>query len=299
MFNTEIYPSTFIYIVIFTILLFVGIFNLFQKWKKRDRNFYSKYTALWMSGLTYNLVEGLLPDNNLPIGIMPQNIIAWTVGILVAYHFLIFLKNEYNVDFQKKDIPLTTVGMIALLLFVLLFILPYTITKSIEQSRIFFVSFFLIAIFVANLFFINQLYRRMKDEKNRYLKMHSINGIIGFIGLFSLPFTILLFGDNQLIEQSFFSLGIFAVSIDYFLYHKRKEEFKKVISFENLTNREGEILRVMLENPELKYSQISHMLNISEKTLSTHLSNIYKKTELNSKKDIEELSDCFRKSVVA
>jgi len=299
MFNTEIYPSTFIYIVIFTILLFVGICNLFQKWKKRDRNFYSKYTALWMSGLTYNLVEGLLPDKNLPIGIMPQNIIAWTVGILVAYHFLVFLKNEYNVEFQKKDIPLTTVGMIALLLFVLLFILPYTITKSIEQSRVFFVSFFLIAIFVANLFFINQLYRRMKDEKNRYLKVHSINGIIGFIGLFSLPFTILLFGDNQLIEQSFFSLGIFAVSIDYFLYHKRKEEFKKVISFENLTNREGEILRVMLENPELKYSQISDMLNISEKTLSTHLSNIYKKTELNSKKDIEELSDCFRKSVVA
>lgn len=299
MFNTEIYPSTFIYIIIFSILLFIGIFNLIQKWNKKDKNFYVKYTALWTSGLTYDLVEGLLPDHNIPIGIMPQNIIAWTVGILIAYHFLVFLKNEYNVEFQKKDIPLTTVGMIALLLFVLLFILPYTITKSIEQSRVFFVSFFLIAIFVANMFFINQLYRRMKNEKNRYLQIHAINGIIGFIGLFSLPFTILLFGDNQLIEQSFFSLGIFAVSVDYFLYHKRKEEFKKAISFENLTNREGEILKVMLENPQLKYSQISDMLNISEKTLSTHLSNIYKKTELNSKKDIEELSDCFRKSVVA
>ncbi|WP_410691147.1 LuxR C-terminal-related transcriptional regulator [Chryseobacterium sp. SIMBA_038] len=41
------------------------------------------------------------------------------------------------------------------------------------------------------------------------------------------------------------------------------------------------------------------MLNISEKTLSTHLSNIYRKTELNSKKDIEELSEGFRNSILA
>lgn len=299
MFNTEIFPSTFIYIILFTVLLLVGVINLIQKWDKSDRNYYLKYTALWTSGLMYNLVEGLLPDKNFPLGILPQNIIAWTVGIVVAYHFLVFLKTEYHVEFLKKDIPMNTIGMVALLLFVLLFILPYTITKSIEQSRVFFVAFFLIVLFIANLFFVRQLYQRMKKEANIFLKIHSFNGILGFVGLFSLPFTILAFGDNQVIEQTAFSFGFFAVSFDYFFYHKRKEEFKKTISFENLTNRESEILKVMLENPELKYAQISDMLNISEKTLSTHLSNIYKKTDINSKKDIEELSEGFRKSVVA
>lgn len=299
MFNTEIYISTFIYIILFAILLFIGTINIIQNWKKTDRTYYSKYTGLWASGLIYNLVEGLLPDPNFSIGTMPQNIIAWTVGILVAYHLLVFLKTEYNVELHRKNIPLNTIGMVSLLLFVLVFILPYTITKSIDQSRVFFLSFFLIALSVANLFFVNQLYKRLKEQENIYLKAHSFNGIFGFLGLFSLPFTILIFGDNQFVEQSFFSLGIFAVSIDYFLYPKRKEEFKKVISFDNLTNREAEILKVMLENPELKYAQISDQLNISEKTLSTHLSNIYKKTDLNSKKDIEELSECFRKSVVA
>lgn len=299
MFNTEIYITTFIYIVLFAILLLVGNINIFQNWKKTDRTYYMKYAGLWASGLLYNLVEGLLPDPNFSIGIMPQNIIAWTVGILVAYHFLVFLKTEYNVELYRKNIPLNTVGMVSLLLFVLLFILPYTITKSIDQSRVFFLSFFLIALSVGNLFFVNQLYKRLKEQENIYLKAHSFNGIFGFLGLFSLPFTILIFGDNQFVEQSFFSLGIFAVSIDYFLYPKRKEEFKKAISFDNLTNREAEILKMMLENPELKYAQISDQLNISEKTLSTHLSNIYKKTDLNSKKDIEELSECFRKSVVA
>lgn len=299
MFNTEIFPSTFIYIIIFTVLLLVGAINLIQKWNKTDRNYYLKYTALWLSGLIYNLVEGLLPDKNFPIAILPQNIIAWTIGIVVAYHYLVFLKTEYHVEFHKKNIPLNTIGMVALLLFVLLFILPYTITKSIEQSRVFFVAFFLIALFIANLFFVRQLYKRVKKEQNIFLKIHSFNGILGFIGLFSLPFTIMAFGDNQLIEQTAFSFGFFAVSIDYFFYYKRKEEFKKTVSFENLTNREGEILKIMLENPELKYSQLSDILNISEKTLSTHLSNIYKKTDLNSKKDIEELSEGFRRSVVA
>jgi len=299
MFSTEIYLSTFIYISLFTTLLFIGIINSIQKWKKPDRNYYLKYTALWASGLVYNLVEGLLPDPNFSIAIMPQNIVAWTVGISVAYHFLVFIKKEYQVEFHKKNIPLNTVGMVSLLLFVLLFILPYTITKSIDQSRVFFVSFFLIALSVANLFFVNQLYKRMKAEENIYLKVHSFNGIMGFLGLFSLPFTIMIFGDNQFIEQSFFSLGIFFVTVDYFFYHKRKEEFKKAISFENLTNRETEILKMILENPELKYAQISDQLNISEKTLSTHLSNIYKKTDLNSKKDIEELSEGLRRSIVA
>ncbi|MCD1119164.1 helix-turn-helix domain-containing protein [Chryseobacterium turcicum] len=299
MFSTEIYLSTFIYISLFTTLLFIGIINSIQKWKKPDRNYYLKYTALWASGLVYNLVEGLLPDPNFSIAIMPQNIVAWTVGISVAYHFLVFIKKEYQVEFHKKNIPLNTVGMVSLLLFVLLFILPYTITKSIDQSRVFFVSFFLIALSVANLFFVNQLYKRIKAEENIYLKVHSFNGIMGFLGLFSLPFTIIIFGDNQFIEQSFFSLGIFFVTVDYFFYHKRKEEFKKAISFENLTNRETEILKMILENPELKYAQISDQLNISEKTLSTHLSNIYKKTDLTSKKDIEELSEGLRRSIVA
>nr|WP_276590706.1 MULTISPECIES: helix-turn-helix transcriptional regulator [unclassified Chryseobacterium] len=74
---------------------------------------------------------------------------------------------------------------------------------------------------------------------------------------------------------------------------------KKHIPFEKLSARETEILKLLLENPNLKYAEISGMLNISEKTLSTHLSNIYKKVEIKSKKEIKELSKVYRDSIMA
>lgn len=108
----------------------------------------------------------------------------------------------------------------------------------------------------------------------------------------------MIFGDNQFIEQTFFSLGFFVLSLDYFLYPLRKKEIKKSISFEKLSVRETEILMMLLDNPNLKYSELSKILNISEKTLSTHLSNIYKKIEIKSKKEIQEISKMYKDSLV-
>jgi len=297
MFNTQIEISTFIYILIFAGLLIVAFIQLINVWKKRDRNYYLNFCALLFSGIIYNLVEGLLPDHQFGIDILAQNILAFTVGLVVAFHYLFYLKKIYNLKFYEK-ISFASIGMAACMALIVLFILPYTVTKSLEVSRVFFLGFFFIVLLLMIIVVIKDQTKKIKEEKSAVLKIHYFIGIIGFLGLLSLPFNILIFGDNQVIEQSSFSIGFLFLTVDFFLYGLRKKELKKNIPIAELSARENEILKILLENPELKYAEISERLNISEKTLSTHLNKIYKKIGIKSKKEINEMSKSMRESII-
>lgn len=298
MFNTEICFSTFIYIIIFILLIIFVCIQLIFVWQKRDRNYYLKFLGLLFSGLVYNIVEGLLPDKNFEINIVSQNIFAWIVGLAVAFHYFAFIKNEYNLTFTDR-LPLNLIGIFALICLLILFILPYTITDSLEISRTYFLTFFFTLLSFATIIVIRQQYIKIKNRKMIVFKIHDFNGILAFLGLLSLPATILMFGDNQLIEQSFFSIGFFVLATDYFIYGKRMKEIKKNFSFDDLTIRETEILNMLLEDPNLKYTELSQALNISEGTLSAHLSNIYKKIGIKNKKGIREMSKSYRDNLDA
>lgn len=298
MFNTQIDPSTFIYILILLGLFIIVCVQLTFVWKKRDRNYYTNFCALIFSGIIYNIVEGLLPDPNFGIDILAQNIIAFTVGSGVAFHYLFYLKKIYNLKFYER-ISFSSIGMSSSIALIVLFILPYTVTKSLEISRVFFLGFFLIVLLLMIITVIQSQSIKIKEEKSKVLKFHSLAGILGFLALLSLPFNILLFGDHQVIEQSAFSFGFFILAVDYFLYNLRKKELKKSIPIANLSVRENEILRVLLDNPDWKYAQISDRFNISEKTLSTHLNKIYKKIGIKSKKEINEMSQSIRESILS
>lgn len=293
MFNTEICFSTFIYILIFIVLIIIVSVKITLTWKKRDRNYHLKFLGLLCSGLIYNTVEGLLPDKNIDINFISQNIFAWIIGLGVAFHYFIFIKTEYDLIFIKQ-ISFSTIGMFALVSLIILFILPYTITGSLIIPRFYFLSFFLILLLFAAIIVSDRQIKKIKKQKNILFKVHDFNGIFAFIGLISLPITILIFGDNQFIEQTFFSMGFFIIAFDYFLYELRKKEIKKNISFNNLTVREAEILNILLENPDLKYAELSQTLHISEKTLSAHLSSIYKKIGIKNKQEIREISRSYK-----
>jgi len=297
MFNTEMNFSTFLYILIFVLLIIIVAIQLTLCWKRRDRKFYLKFIGLIGSGLIYNSVEGLLPDKSLGVNIMSQNIFAWIVGVGIAFHYFIFIKKEYNLKFIK-EFSLSTIAIFTLLTLIILFILPYTVTGSLSYSRICFLTFILSLLSLALILVAKQQIKKMKKQKNIIFKIHDTIGLLSFLGLISLPLTILIFGDNQFIEQTFFSLGFFIVSVDYFLYPFRKKEIKKSIPFEKLSVRETEILMMLLDNPNLKYSELSKILNISEKTLSTHLSNIYKKIEIRNKKEIQEMSKMYKETLI-
>lgn len=297
MFNTEMNFSTFLYILIFVLLIIIVAIQLTLYWKRRDRKFYLKFIGLIGSGLIYNFVEGLLPDKSLGVNIMSQNIFAWIVGVGIAFHYFTFIKKEYNLKFIK-EFSVSTIAIFTLLTLIILFILPYTVTGSLSYSRICFLTFILSFLSLASILVAKQQIKKMKKQKNIIFKIHDTIGLLSFLALISLPLTILIFGDNQFIEQTFFSLGFFIVTVDYFLYPFRKKEIKKSIPFEKLSVRETEILMMLLDNPNFKYSELSKILNISEKTLSTHLSNIYKKIEIRNKKEIQEMSKMYKETLI-
>ncbi|MDQ1858524.1 helix-turn-helix transcriptional regulator [Chryseobacterium sp. WLY505] len=212
-----------------------------------------------------------------------------------AIYFVSYLIKEYEVRFVRR-VDLFMLGAIILFIFICSFIIPLTLTKSINISRYIFLSIILVILLVNTISIIKNQYLKFKSNKEFFLKVHSINGAIGFLSIVLFVFTILASSGNQFIVQTFYTLGFFIVSIDYFLYPLRKKEIKKSIPFEKLSVREAEVLMILLENPNLKYAELSQRLNISEKTLSTHLSNIYKKTEIKGKKEIHEMSNVYKDS---
>lgn len=288
MFGTEILPTTAILILIFIVLITIVLSKVHFGWHKNDRNYHLNFLGLLFSGLIYNLAEGLLPDKNFKFDIISQNILAYTIGLIVAFHYLFYVKTEYKITFPIK-ISYSMIGIITLLILIFLFILPYTITKSLSYSRIFFIGFFLMTLALASIIVISRQIVKLKKEKSKIFKIHHLIGIFSFLSLLSLPFTIFFFGDNQLIEQSFFSIGFLFLTIDFSLYEERKKESKKLIPISSLSRREYEILTILFKNSNFKYNEIGELLNISEKTVSFHISNIYKKLGVKNKTELKEI----------
>lgn len=297
MFVLSMHFSTIIYIIIFVLLIIIASINFVLHWKQRDRIYYLRFLLLSIVGLIYNFIEEIFPDSKSTIDRNTQYIISYTSGLLSAFYFLFYLYKEYHLKFIKR-FDLLLVGSFSFLILICSFIIPLSITKSISIPRYLFLSIILIILLLNIFSILKNQFLKFKSSKEIFLKVHSIIGVIGFLSIISLPITILASSGNQFIVQFCYTLGFFIISTDYFLYPYRKQEIKKTISFEKLSVRETEVLKLLLEDPNLKYSEISQMLNISEKTLSTHLSNIYKKIEIKNKKEIHEISKIYKSTII-
>lgn len=293
MFGTQIHVITFIFIVIEGILLIFSSVRLFHKRNDSSRLRYTLFTLLF---LAYNIASGLIPDENLGINRLSQDYIAFTIGIACALFFLYYIYKEYRIK-PLRILSIKPVIYISVIDFILLFIIPYSITDDLNLSRNLFLIvplLFTIAI-VVNVFAV--LIKRLKFQKYKYQIMRTLCGIGGVVCLMLLPTVIIIFGDNQPIEHTSFSMGHIFLTIAYLIsVNKRYEASKKIIMSENsepfilnrLTDREREIAILIIENPKYTYQQLSVIVHINDKTFSKHVSNIYKKLEL-QQKNKEEL----------
>lgn len=281
MFGTEIHAITFFYICIFIMMLFPVVINLAKgKYKKYHIDFFILLVCILMN----NVSSGLLPDKNIPFNVLSQNIIAYFVGFTTIIYYFIYISKYYNINFRKY-ININQIFLILFVDLVLGFIVPYTITNDLAISR----KIFLIAPILLILGLIGVI---IKEKVTRYFfydniieKYHIFTGIMGIISIISNPIIMFTLGDMQDIEQTFFNLGFFFIAIEYFLYQRT---FQTSVMQENysLTQREAEILSLVIINPNVTYSELGNNLNISEKTISAHMSRIYKKTGAKNKKDL-------------
>lgn len=277
-FGTEMHLVTFVYICIIFLNFFPVIFNIIQK---KNKLYHLRFCFLLLAIFFNNLSSGLLPDKNFSINVLSQNIIAYTVGLITTIYYYHYIHTDYNI----RVIRYLNLNFILIILefnLILFFIIPYTITENLRLSR----NFFLITpLFIITIVFFNTTFYEIKKfmiTNGANQKFHIIAGIMGLFSICSLPVVMFFLGDKQAIEQSFFTIGLFFLTVSYYISPEKTLEKQNG----TLTAREKEIFDIVLKNPELKYSEYSVLLFISEKTFSTHMSNIYKKLNVKNKKEL-------------
>ena len=277
-------------------LLFQVVYFLERK-SDRKRLY---YLILLIAFILYNVTSGFLPDENFPLSVAIQNIIAY----LIAFGSSMYLPWYYYKAFDLSRLKFfATYGSVFFLFvpFILLFVVPYFITNDLELSRrltvvIPFLYGLAFILSVARAFF----FRFREHEYSDRIKLELV--VAAYLALLcwlALP-VFVFFGDYQVWEQSVTNSGFVILSIVYvramivqkrleyvdLLRSERDQHDAVVMNVERygLTAREAEVAAMIAKGET--YKVIGDELKISEKTVSKHVSNIFQKMKVTNKVEL-------------
>lgn len=294
MFGTSIHWTTFFYLLLDTVIV---LFTLYYSTRK-DSSGYKRFLSLGILFITYNLTGGFLPIKNFPGPFILQYIITYGVAIALCVYIVYYLYKEYDIIVLKYNSSIRNLAILSSGSFIILFLIPYFFTYSLNSSRL----LFTIPISILAFVFLGMFYERIShpSNPNKYILRRNRLSMISVTSIALLPILTLI-GDFQWLTFTVMNSAFYAISIIeidrhlYFLENKTKmyEVFamskeqainsaETKIIYENLTRREIEITLSILSN--LSYKQIAKDLFIAESTVSKHASNIYKKTGVKNRR---------------
>jgi DNA-binding CsgD family transcriptional regulator len=288
MFGTSIHWTTFFYLLLDTVIV---LFTLYYSTRK-DSSGYKRFLSLGFLFINYNLTGGFLPIENFPGPLILQYIITYGVAIALCVYIVYYLYKEFDIVVLKYNSSIRNLAMLVSGSFIILFLVPYFFTYSLDSSRL----LFTIPISILAFVFLGMFYERISNPSNpnEYILRRNRLSMISVTSIALLPILTVI-GDFQWLTFTVMNVAFYAITIIeidrhlYFLENKSKmyEVFAmskeqainladtKII-YENLTRREIEITLSILSNHS--YKQIAKEMFIAESTVSKHASNIYKKT---------------------
>jgi DNA-binding CsgD family transcriptional regulator len=294
MFGTSIHWTTFFYLLLDTVIV---LFTLYYSARK-DSSGYKRFLSLGVLFIIYNLTGGFLPIENFPGPFIFQYIITYGVAITLCVYVLYYLYKEFDIIVLKYNSSIRNLAILTSGSFIILFLVPYFFTYSLDSSRL----LFTIPISILAFVFLGMFYERISNPSNpnEYILRRNRLSMISVTSIALLPILTLI-GDFQWLTFTVMNVALYAITIIeidrhlYFLENKTKmyEVFAmskeqainsadtKII-YENLTRREIEITLSILSN--LSYKQIAKDLYIAESTVSKHASNVYKKTGVKNRR---------------
>lgn len=283
------YSSSMHWIVLFMCIV-IGIIILFQFFKiafnknKKNKTSY-RYLILAIHFLLYNLLNGLLPNTSLPGPVFIQYIITYSISIIMCIYLVWYLYQEFNIITPNKFFKIKNLIWILSITFVLLFVIPFYFTESLNFAR----SLFLVFPIFLSITFLIYFFMTIKKEvkRQRYFKIQTYLGLSSIFSIILLPL-LTYFGDFQPITQPLVTMAFFlvtAMEIHSYLYRlKNTYILKRNIGKEyNFTNRENEIAIQILKRKS--YKDISSNMFISNGTVRKHASNIFTKTNVSNKEE--------------
>ncbi|WP_405290997.1 helix-turn-helix transcriptional regulator [Algibacter sp. Ld11] len=283
------YVSSMHWVVLFTCILisFIIIFQIIHIYCSKQKTNKEKLRYLYLAilFLLYNVLNGLLPNTSLPGPLILQYIITYGISIFMCIYLIWYLYQEFNIITPNYFFQVKNLTIILSTAFLLLFIVPYFFSYSLNSSR----SLFLILpILLSSIFFIYFIKIITKEVKRqRYFKIQTYLGLSSILSIVLLPL-LTFFGDFQPITQPVVSAAFFLVTImeinSYIYRLKNTHTLKLNVGRQyNFTNRENEIaLQIIKKN---SYKQIAQNMFITYGTVRKHASNIFIKSNCASRKD--------------
>ena len=295
--GTQMHMVTFTITVFEVLMLFFQVIYLLQRPKDRNRLLYLLLLVLL---IFYNITSGLFPDEKIPISLKFQTVIAYLVAFSMSMYCVYYFHKAFDLKLLKF---FATFGSLIFLLvpFIFLFILPYYLTGDLEFSR----KLTVVIPFFYGIAFISVTTRAFifKFQEREYSDSAKVELVVAaYVALLcwvALP-VIVFFGDFQLLEHSITNAGFLIMTIVYIRssIHQSRQEYDRLLTSDqsiqqvreanyhkfNLTTREAEIVNLIAKGHS--YKIIGADLNISEKTVAKHVSNIFLKVSVSNKVEL-------------
>lgn len=295
--GTQMHLVTFMITVFELVMLFFQIIYFLERTNDQKRLL---YLILLVFLILYNLTSGLFPDENIPLPVMLQEVIAYFFAFGTSMYFVYYYYKAF--DLKRLKFFVTFGSLIFLFApFLFLFVVPYYITGDLVWSRrlavvipfLYGVSF----IVATTRAFIFKFREKEYSEKTKFELV--IAAYVALLCWVALP-VIVFFGDFQVLEHSITNSGFLIMTIVYIRssIHQSRKEYNilldRVHSLEqliesncdkyNLTTRESEIVKLIMKGHP--YKIIASNLSISEKTVAKHVSNIFTKASATNKVEL-------------
>lgn len=295
MFGTSIHWTTFFYLLIDTLIVLLTLYFS----RKKTRSSLRRFLYLGILFVAYNATGGFLPIDNFPGPFILQYIITYGVAIALCVYIVYYLYKEYDIVVLKFNSSIRNLAILASVSFVVLFLIPYFLTDSLNSARF----LFTIPISAVAFVFLFIFYRRISNPSNPnpFIVRRNKLSMVSVASIALLPICTVI-GDYQWITFTVMNLAFFAITAieaDRYLYFiennnrmyevfalkkkQRDESVERKIIYEDLTRREIEVALSILSN--LSYRNIAKDLFIAESTVSKHASNIFKKTGVKNRRE--------------
>lgn len=295
MFGTSIHWTTFFYLLLDTGIVLLTLYFA----KKKTRSSLRRFLYLGILFVAYNATGGFLPTENFLGPLILQYIITYGVAITLCIYIVYYLYKEYDIVVLRFNSSIRNLTIFTVSSYLVLFLIPYFITGSLDSARF----LFTIPISVAAIVFLVIFYRRISNPSNpnAFILRRNRLSIISVGSIALLPICTVI-GDYQWITFTIMNLAFYAITAieaDRYLYFiennnrmfeifalkqkQRNESVERKIIYEDLTRREIEVALSILSN--LSYRNIAKDLFIAESTVSKHASNIFKKTGVKNRRE--------------
>lgn len=295
--STEMHVVTLLITMFEMAMLFFQIIYFLERPSDNKRLL---FLILLISFIFYNITSGFFPDPTFPLPVTVQNVTAYFFAFATSMYFVYYYYKAFNLKHLKFFVTFGSAGFL-FCPFLFLFVVPYIVTGNLDLSR----RLVVVVPFLYGIAFIVATTRAFmfKFKEKEYSERTKFELVLAaYIALLcwvALP-VIVYFGDYQVLEQSVTNSGFLIMSIVYVRssIHQSRKEYSlllaKIQSLEQqvesncekykLTSRESEIVRLIAKGHP--YKIIAADLEISEKTVAKHVSNIFSKVSANSKVDM-------------